>query len=1111
MKRLIEWAIGNSPAMNVMMISSLIVGLACLMVMRREVFPNFDLEIILIRVPFPGASPEEVEEGICQKLEESLQTVDDVKKMTSVAREGSGFIVLELRSNVKDVQKVLADVESQVDQAKVYFPDLAEDPNIQQISFSAPSITVGIVGPESAGDPDLDFHRDLRTVAEEIRTELLQLPPVPAEGGLIGRITSSFRAADSSKAISSAEIKATKSYQIDVEIPEETLRAHGLTLQQIAQIIRNENTEMPGGKLKSAGQEILVRGKSKRSLGVEIANIKILSQPNVDVVTVDDLGNVVDGFEDKAAFHRIDGRPGLVIEVERTTSEDLFTVVDAVKDYVKKKQPEMPPGYELKTWNDMSLDVRDRLNLLTKNGVQGLVLVFLVLAVFLDLRLAFWVALGIPVSVLGAGYVLLGAGQTLNMLSMFAFLMALGIVVDDAIVIGENIYQHRTLGKSTLQAAIDGTVEVLPSVGASVATTVIAFLPMLFVSGVMGKFIAVMPLAVISMLLISLVESTLVLPCHLAHERNLFTSFLGLALFPISFLKHLFARINLLSQWLLETFVEKIYVPVVRFSLLYRSIVLSGAIGLLIMAGGFVAAGITPFVIFPKLDSRIIIGSVEFPDGTSIAYTKEATRRMEIALQEMNQEFEQEHGVRLISNVHLSVGQVSAGGMGPSATTEGSHVGSVQAELIPVDDREETSDEIVQHWRERVGEIAGAEVVKYGAPSMGPGGTPIEFKLLADRRHADELELAVQDCKDKLNSYEGVMDVQDDSRPGKAEIQLKIRKDAESLGITQDELNRTVRASYFGEEVMRLQRGRHEVKLMVRSPRDQRQSIRDFEKIRLRGSDLLERPITELAEINFARGFSEINRVDQLRSVTVSADVDAAKGGNAFRVTTDLKNSFMADLLKKYPNVTVKWEGQQQQSMESFQSLAIGFAVAMVAMFVLLTMEFRSYLQPIIIMAIIPFGAIGAILGHAVMGLELTLFSVFGMVALTGVVVNDSIVLVDFINHRVRDGMPLHDALVEAGRRRFRPVLLTSLTTIAGLIPILLETSFQAQVLIPMAASLCFGLMTATSLILVLVPVFYSLVFQVVDKFSQATGHAPKMNVEAEVAKLDAAASSATD
>lgn len=1079
MRGIIRWAIDNSPAMNVMMIASLFVGTVCMLMLRREVFPEFELEIILVSVPYPGASPDEVEEGICQKLEEALQTVDGVKKMTSVAREGSGFLVLELESSVSDVQKLLNEVRAEIDQIPS-FPELTEDPEVQQITFRSTAISLGIIGPPVDGEPSLEYDLALRQVAEEVRKELLQMPP-PA-GGLLG----SMNNAGKRTSISSANIVAAKEYQIDVEISEQNLREYGLTLQQIGNIIRRENMELPAGKMQSAGQEILVRGKNKSSIGAEIENIKIRTKTNGDTVAIKDIGRVVDGFSDGTSLHRIDGNPGLVINIERTSNEDLFTVVNAVKAYMAQKQ--MPPGYQLKSWNDTSVDVQDRLDLLTRNGLQGLALVFIVLAVFLELRLAFWVALGIPISILGAGYVLLGTGQTLNMLSMFAFLMALGIVVDDAIVIGENIYEHRQMGKSDRDAAIDGTLEVLPSVTASVFTTIIAFMPLMFVSGVMGKFIAVMPVAVIAMLLISLVESMFILPSHLAHENNLFMRFLSFVLTPFFWLKFVFDKINKTAIFLLQKFIDGIYLRILKSAVQNKLIALSAACGIFLMAIGLVVSGITPFVIFPKLDSRVIIGTVVYPDGTTRRFADESTQLIEAKIKEVNDLYAEENGgAQLVDTVYRSVGQVQGGGaLGPTGVSSGSHVSSVQVQLVPTSERNLTSAQIISKWRELVGRIPGTEVLKFAEMAMGPGGTPIEFKILADKKHSSELDGAVEECKAQLASYAGVFDIEDDARLGKYELQVQVKPDGKSLGLTEDDLQRTVRSSYYGEEIQRLQRGRHEVKLMVRYPPEERSSAESFDEIRVRGSDNLERPITEVAAVSVGRGYSEINRIDQRRSVTLSADVDAAKGGNAFNVTTNLKSDFIPGLMEKYPNITVKWEGQAQQSQESLISLMQGTIVAIIGMYVLLVVEFRSYIQPLIILFIIPFGIIGAIVGHTIMGIELTLFSFFGLVALTGVIVNDSIVLVDFINLKLEEGMPIEKAVVEAGRRRFRPVLLTSLTTVAGLFPILLERSFQAQVLIPMAVSLCFGLLAATSLILLLVPVFYQLYYMLVHWFSES-------------------------
>ncbi|MDG2408061.1 MAG: efflux RND transporter permease subunit [Pirellulales bacterium] len=1043
MKGAIRWAIKNTPAMNMLMVAILAVGMFSLVKMRREVFPQFDLEVVLASVAYPGASPEEIEEGICQKIEEAVRGVDGIKKMTSVAKEGSGNVVLELRGDVQDVQKIVSEVRSAVDRIPS-FPELAEDIEVQQITMRWPAIKVGVLTPTEQ-EPVDDLQ--LRAMAERVRDDLLRLPEV-----------------------SQVKLLGARDYQIDIEIDEETLRKYGLTLQKLAEIVRRENLELPGGTMRGEGQNVLLRGKNKQLSGPEIARIPVVTDQAGVALTLADLGTVKDEFSDAVMVSEVNGQSALVLGVERTSNEDLLAMTDAVRGYVAHH--ELPGGYSMVTWQDMSVDVKDRLNMLIKNGLMGLVLVFLVLAVFLELKLAFWVALGIPVSLLGAGSLLLFGGQTLNMLSMFAFLMALGIVVDDAIVVGENIYSHRQMGKRLIQAAIDGTVEVAPSVVASVCTTIVAFGPMLFVSGVMGKFIAVMPIAVIAMLAISLFESVFILPCHLAHRESLLFRLIGVLLFAFHFFIEIFRRLNRLTADYLERFIEKIYLPVLRWSLECRWVVLAGAACLLMVAVGFVKAGIVPFIVFPKLDSNVIRAKVAFPDGTPLAVTQSATAQIERALWELNQDMSSPD-MALVELSHRSIGsQGISDNPAKAAEAFGSHVGNVEVQLADTTERQITSQEIVSEWRKRTGTIVGAESLTFGAPNFGPGGKPIEFKLLAPTPFFGDLEAAVELCKERLREFQGVYDVEDDSRPGKWEYQIRVRDNAKSMGVSTADLAETVRATYYGEEVMRLQRGRHEVKLMVRYPESDRKSLKEFERLRIRTGDGQERPLTELAEVDVERGYSEINRVDQMRSITISADVEEGVG-NARQIVQQLQSEFMPNVLAEFPQVQVRWEGQQEQTKESIGSLLSGTIVALLVMFFLLTLVFRSYLQPLLIVLIIPFGVIGAVFGHAIMGLPITLFSFFGLVALTGVVVNDSIVLIDFINRRVRDGVPIDDALIDAGRRRFRPVLLTTLTTVVGLLPILLETSFQAQVLIPMANSLSFGLMLATGLILILVPTTY--------------------------------------
>ncbi len=1018
------------------------------------------METILITIPYPGASPEEVEEGICQKIEESVQSISGIKKKTAVAREGSGFLILELESDIPDVQKTLAEVRSEIDRIPS-FPEMAEDPEIKQITFRQPAIRVGILGPNQSG-PEAELK--LREITERVRRDLLQLPSV-----------------------SQANIIGGRDYQIDVEISETTLRKHGLSLQQVADIIRRQNLELPGGSMKTDSQEVLLRGKNKQTVGEEIAKIPLVTSEGGVVLSVDDLGDVQDEFADTTAINLIDGSPGMTISIDRTASEDLLTIVNEVKEYVAKQK--VPEGYELKTWRDRSVDVRDRMELLSRNGLQGLVLVFLVLALFLELRLAFWVALGIPIAILGAGAVLLFSGHTLNMLTMFAFLLALGIVVDDAIVIGENIYAHRQEGKPLLKAAIDGTAEVVPAVIASVATTIIAFMPLMYVSGVMGKFIAVMPVAVIAMLLISLFESTFILPCHLSHKRGMFLMVVEWLLYPLKPFAMLFGWLNRHTSQFLDWFIARCYMPSLRQAIRNPAMSISTAAALMMICFGLIAGGIAPWSIFPKLDNNSIEGKVIYPDGTPSSVPDDATQRMERALAQINQKYAQAQNMPLVKLTRRSVGSVSAQGpMGEGDKNPAVNMGSVSVELVPPEERTLTSQQIIKEWREACGEFPGTQSVSFRSQSMGPDGLPIEFKLLADHTNIEALEAAVEKVKSKLGEYAGVTDISDGSTPGKWEFQLKIKDKAQSMGVSVADLAETVRASYYGAEVMRLQRGRHEVKLMVRYPEDDRRSLTNFEEIRIRTGDGVERPLTEIADVTVARSYGEINRIDQMRAITISADMDESLGNTA-EVMRELQTNAMPKLLEEFPGVHVRYEGEAEQTKDSVSSMFKGFVIAILGMFVLLTVQFRSYLQPLLILAIIPFGAIGAVMGHAIMGLPISLFSLFGLVALTGVVVNDSIVLVDFINRRIQDGLPLKEALLDAGQRRFRPVMLTSITTVAGLAPMLAETSFQAQILIPMAVSLCFGLLLATVLVLYLVPVFYLVYHKAVTWFDNLMQH----------------------
>ena len=1024
MKSVIEWSIRNTPSMTTFAVAMLTIGMAAMFMLRRERYPDFRPDEVTVTVPYPGASPTETEEGICLKVEEAIRSVVGVRKITSSATEGRGTVTAELANHVRDPERVLNEIRGAVDRIPS-FPEETEKPDVRLAVRFQSVFSVAVLAPMES-DPARDpiAERQLRTLAEHIYEELLQLPDV-----------------------SHADLWQAKPYQIDIEISEDTLRKYGLTHRDISDAVRRGNVELPGGEIRTDSADLLVRAANKNVTGVEIAKLPVRTEPSGTVLTVGDLGTVRDGFADIDMISRIDDRPCMSIKIRMTADQDMLKIRDEVLAYVAAR--EMPEGYELKTWDDYSGQTRDRLDLLSRSGIVGLILVFIVLGLFLDLRLAFWVALGIPISVFGTCAIMLANDATLNVHSMFAFVMALGIVVDDAIVIAENVYAHRLRGKSGWQAAVDGTVEVAPAVISSVLTTVIAFIPLAFVSGELGKWIVVMPLVLVSILLISLLEAVFILPCHLAHSR--------LPANPLAI-----PRFQRFVQRGVDRFIDRVYTPAFRWSLANPAIVFSGSVSALLVTAGLYVGGFTPFVFQQQLDWEFVYMYVEYPKGTPTETINVATARLEKTFREIERdELRSEEG-SLVKTFFRSVGYTN-------------QLDNMRGEVYAEFDRtriyhEKSSRDVVARWRDQSGEFPGAERVVFWGINVAPGGRPIELSLLAS--DIDQLESVAAELKEYLATYAGVVDIHDSRGAGKWELQMKLKPEAEPLGIQLEDVARTVRAAFYGEEVMRLQRGRHEVKLMVRYPPDERRTLHQLDEIRIRTADGAEVPLPVLADVTVKRGYSTIERIDQQRAVTITANVNDGIA-NAPNIIAELREGFLADLLRRHPQVEFRWEGQQEETRRSFDSLMIGFALALFGMYALLTLEFQSFLQPLIILAVIPFGFVGAVFGHLLLGQSLTLFSLFGIVTLSGIVANDSIVLIDFINRRLADGVPLSEALLESGRRRFRPVMLTSVTTIAALLPILLERNTQAQVIIPMAISISFGLLVATVWILFLVPAMY--------------------------------------
>ncbi|MBE0596911.1 MAG: efflux RND transporter permease subunit [Desulfuromonadales bacterium] len=1038
----------NHVAANLLMLVFIVGGLLLGPKVKQEVFPEISLDWISITVPYPGAGPEEVEEGIVLKIEENLTGVDGIRQIKSTAAEGSGRVMVEVEEGM-DADRVLQDVKSEVDRITT-FPLDAEQPIIGKLLNRREVISIVVYGelPE----------RSLREWAEAVRDELLTFPQ-----------------------ITQVDLGGVRPYEIAVEIPEENLRRYNLTLEQVAQRLRRASLDLPGGTIRTEGGEILLRTKERRYFGEEYADIPILIQADGTELRLRDIARVRDTFEQTDTFATFDGQPAAMVKVFRVGEQKPTEISAIVEKYVADRGGSLPPTLRLATWNDTSELFESRMNLLLKNAAIGLVLVFLVLSLFLEIRLALWVMLGIPISFFGTLFLMPALGVSINMISLFAFILALGIVVDDAIVVGENIFEHRQMGKPFVQAAIDGTLEVAQPVIFAILTTVAAFTPLLVVSGLMGKFIYVIPAVVITILLVSLIECLFILPAHLALGRRRETpqGILG----GIDRLRRGFGAA-------LGRFIAGPYRRTLELALRWRYVTLAAAVAVLLLSVGAVGGGILKFTFMPEVDGDVITASLQMPRGTPAAETARIQQYLEAMAMATVADFDRRdsEGKTILRHLYAVVGgTVADGGPVGGATAAGSHLADLALFLTPSEERGIPAGDIANAWRTRVGEVPGVESIVFKSNLMQMGAN-IDIRLA----HADftVLAAAAGRIKQELASYPGTGDIEDSYARGKRELKLRLKPEARTLGITEEELGRQVRSAYYGAEALRLQRGRNEVKVMVRYPEADRTSLWDFEAMRIRTPQGGEVPLTRAAWIEEGRGFSEITRTDRKRVINVTASVDSRQG-NAQEILADLKQGLLVELAHDYPGLTFDLEGEEKERRESIGSMRSGFALALFAIFALLAVPFRSYSQPLIIMAAIPFGVVGAIVGHLLMGYSLSMLSVFGIVALSGVVVNDSLLLIDRINNtRRQGGAELLQAVVDAAQRRFRPILLTSLTTFFGLAPMILETSVQAQFLIPMAISLGFGILFATGITLLLIPALYLALEDIRRLFGLREAHA---------------------
>ena len=875
-----------------------------------------------------------------------------------------------------------------------------------------------------------------------------------------------------------------KPREISIEISENTLQKYGISFDYVANKIRTSSMDVPGGAIETYDGEILIRSKGQAYTGEEFGIIPVLSLADGSTVFLRDIAEIVDGFQDVEYDIKFNSEPALLIRVYRTGEQNALDIADAVHGYIKKKNPVMPPGVSLTTMKDESVILRGRIELLTENAYLGLGLVLIVLALFLKPKLAAWVSLGIPISFMGGFWLLPLFDVSINMISLFTFILVLGIVVDDAIVVGENIHIYLKRGLSGVDAALEGAYQVAKPVIFAVLTTMVTFSPMILVEGALGKIWKIIPVVTILVLMFSLIESLTILPAHLAHMK-------------INEAK----KKNRFSQWWsdiqmgihnwLQGFIKNKYTPVLELALKNRGNTVAIAISIFILTVGLVASGFIRFNFFPPLEADIVIAGVEYPEGTPVSLTKVGLDQIEKSAYKLKDSLEV-----LYPENKIFINMVSTAGDQPiktqsargpgnlDATFFGSHLAECVIELAPGEERPISTVEISKIWRELTGPIPGVKQVTFDS-DLFTTGAPIEIQLSSVNR--EDLKAVTNSLKDKLQTYAGVFDIKDSFSAGKDEIKLNLLPEAQNYGITMASLARQVRQAFYGDEVQRVQRGRDEVKVFLRYPKDERVSLNNLEQMNVRVGNNVEVPLGQVAQGELSSGYSTITRTDRKRSISITADVDLSEA-NANEILAKFETEHIVPILLDYPSVNYSFEGEQREQRDTLSSLFKNFALALFVVYVLLAVPFKSYLQPLIIMSAIPFGFTGAVIGHIIMGMNLAVLSIIGIVALSGVVVNDSLVMVDFINRYKRDdGKTSLEAALAAGPRRFRPILLTSITTFVGLFPLLIEKSVQAQFLIPMAISLAYGVLFATLITLILVPTSYLIIEDIKDFFGRLT------------------------
>lgn len=1056
MKNLIFYWARNRVAANFLMVALIVGGLYTWIRLKKEIFPEISSNFINVQTPYPNATPEEVEKGVCVPIEEAIQELDGIERLTSISYEGVGFVNIEVTAG-KDVRKVLNDVKSRVD-AIQNFAESVEKPIISDVLIKNQVMSLAVTA-------DTD-ERTLRAIAESVRDDLLAYGGKAPENALERLKNTLANLLLGEARITQITLAGVRDHEISIEVSENTLEEFGLTFSQVADAVRATSIDLPGGSVRTGAGEILIRAQNRRYEASEIGDITVVTRPDGSVVKVADVATVVDGFKEEDLYSRYDGHPAIVLNIFRTGNEDTLRLAKLVREFVAEKHAHVPKGVDLEIWNDESVLLEGRIHLLLEDGFQGFLLVYLALALFLRPALAFHVALGIPIAFAGALIALPYGDISINMISLFAFILVLGIVTDDAIVVGERVNERIEQGEPAHLAAPRGTWEVMSVAAFGVFTTMIAFMPMFGVQGVSGNIWRQIPWIVIPVLVVSLIETNLILPAHLTHLKPVDPNH------PNRFL-----RLQQRIAGTLDAFVRNIYGPLLGKLIVWRHATVAAFASLLLITLGLLASGrLVKFEFFPRVEAELISAKLTLPNGVPVETTEAAVRRIEEAALAIQREVKDEQGQPIIKHLLASVGsQPYTPGLSVGAAS-GVNLGEVTVELQSADTRnrpELLADAIIADWRKRVGPIPGAVELSFMLQTSA-GGNAIDLELTGP--DVEELDAASEFVKAELATNEGVIDIGDSNLEGKREVKLAVAPDGEALGLRLEMVARQVRQAFYGEEVQRLQRGRDEVRVYVRYPREERRSLQNLADLRIRTPAGAGIPFSEVVVAEEGRGYAVIRRANRFRSINITADIDRTNPqANANEIVEWMRGDILAGMGRKYPSVMWEFQGEQKDQRESVSDLSKGFVLALVGIFMVLALPLRSYTQPLIVMSVIPFGMIGAVAGHLLFGMNFSVMSLIGVIALAGVVINESLVLVEFMNRYRREGHTVMEAVIKGGRARFTPIFLTSVTSFIGLLPMITETSIQAKFLIPMAVSLAFGGLINLFNTLLLVPCVYAL------------------------------------